>query len=372
MESEDNRSLPEIADILDAHRGENHIVVLQDYPDPDAISSAFAHQLISAKFDIRCDIVYNGKISHPQNIALVKLLGIELIRFDSSIDWKKYAGAVYVDNQGTTAEEIIRHLEEAGVAALIVVDHHELQQRLEPVFMDIRRTYGATASIYAEYLERGLVQLSKSQKEHVMVATALTHGIITDTNGFTGAGNEDFHAAAFLSGFRDADLLQQIMNQARSKKTMEIVHRALENRVAAEGFSIAGIGRLRAEDRDVIPQVADFLVTEENIHTAIVYGIVTSNEREEEIIGSLRTTKITLDPDDFIKDVFGKDASGNCYGGGKASAGGFKIPIGFLSGGEGEAYGEKKWQVFDEHIKQKLLAKIGVKEKEAAPAKCPA
>jgi nanoRNase/pAp phosphatase (c-di-AMP/oligoRNAs hydrolase) len=89
--------------------------------------------------------VYDGRISHPQNIALVKFLGIELVRFDSSLDWKKYAGAVYVDNQGTTAEKIVRHLEEAGVAALAVVDHHELQQRLEPLFKDIRRTYGAAA-----------------------------------------------------------------------------------------------------------------------------------------------------------------------------------------------------------------------------------
>jgi nanoRNase/pAp phosphatase (c-di-AMP/oligoRNAs hydrolase) len=362
MENEDNLSLPNMTEILDTRRGEKHIIVLHDYPDPDAISSAFAHQLIGSAFDIGCDIVYDGKISHPQNIALVKLLGIQLVRFDSAFDWKRYAGAVYVDNQGTTAEEIVRHLEEAGVAALAVVDHHELQQRLEPVFSDIRRTYGATASIYAEYLEQGLVQMDKSRKEHVMVATALTHGIITDTNGLAGAGTEDFHAAGFLSGFRDADLLQQLMNQARSKKTMEIIHRALENRVTAESFSIAGIGHLRAEDRDVIPQVADFLVSEENIHTAIVFGIVTGNEREEEIIGSLRTTKIALDPDEFIKDAFGKDATGSYYGGGKASAGGFKIPIGFLSGGEGEAHGEKKWQVFDEQIKLKLFAKIGVKE----------
>ena len=84
MESENDRSPPKIAEILDSHRGEKHIIVLQDYPDPDAISSAFAHQLISAAFDIKCDIAYDGKISHPQNIALVKLLGIELVRFDGS------------------------------------------------------------------------------------------------------------------------------------------------------------------------------------------------------------------------------------------------------------------------------------------------
>jgi nanoRNase/pAp phosphatase (c-di-AMP/oligoRNAs hydrolase) len=75
MKSEGNSSPPKMAEILDAHRGENHIIVLQDYPDPDALSSAFAHQLISGTFDIRCDIVYNAKISHPQNVALVKLQG---------------------------------------------------------------------------------------------------------------------------------------------------------------------------------------------------------------------------------------------------------------------------------------------------------
>ena len=62
--------------------------------------------------------------------------------------------------------------------------------------------------------------------------------------------------------------------------------------------------------------------------------------------------------------------AGNFYGGGKASAGGFKIPIGFLSGGEGETYSEKKWQVFDEQIKQQLFAKIGVKEPGNTSAKC--
>lgn len=372
MNSDDGPSLPKIAEILNSHRGEKHIIVLQDYPDPDAISSAFAHQLISRAFDINCDIVYSGKISHQQNLALVKLLGIELLHFEGSLDWKSYAGAVFVDNQGTTAEEIVRQLENAGVPALIIVDHHEPQQRLTSAFTDIRRTYGSTATIYAEYLEQGILQLDKSRKEHVMAATALTHGIVTDTNGLTRACPEDFHAAAFLSRFRDADLLEQIMNQARSKKTMEVIQRALQNRTIAESVSISGVGYLRAEDRDVIPQAADFLVTEENIHTAIVYGVVTDPEREEFVIGSLRTTKITLDPDEFIKDVFGKDAWGYYYGGGKVSSGGFRIPLGFLSGGGSERYREQKWQVFDAQIKQKLFTKIGVKNQEDTTVKHPA
>jgi nanoRNase/pAp phosphatase (c-di-AMP/oligoRNAs hydrolase) len=368
LETEKTRSgapRPEIVQVLEAHRGERHIIVLQNFPDPDAISSAFAHQIISAQFNIEADIVYGGRISHQQNIALVKLLGIELVHHDELLDVGHYDGAVFVDNQGTTAEAITQALEAASVPALIVVDHHEAQERLEPEFSDIRRT-GAAATIYAEYLERGLIQIDKSQKDLVMAATALMHGIITDTGDFVRAGPEDFHAAAFLSQFRDADLLAQIMSQARSKQTMEIIRQALGDRVIVESFSIAGIGYLRAEDRDVIPQAADFLLTEENVHTALVYGIVTGDDQEETLIGSMRTSKITIDPDEFIKEVFGKDTVGHYFGGGKLTAGGLEIPVGFLSGGHGDEYRDLKWQVYDAQVKQRIFNKIGI-QREANP-----
>lgn len=350
-----------LAELLEAHRGERHIVVLHDYPDPDAISAAYAHRLISAQFDIETDIVYNGKISHQQNIALVRLLGLNLLHYDPAMDLGQYQGAVFVDNQGTTAEEIFQALEAAGVPALITIDHHELQERLKPQFSDIRRT-GAVATIYAKYLEQGLVVLEKSNKTHVIAATALMHGLISDTNSFIQANTEDFQAASFLSWFADAELLGQIMRQSRSKQVMELIRRALGDRLTVESFSIAGIGYVRAEDRDAIPQAADFLLSEENIHTAIVYGIVTGVDQQEKVIGSMRTLKITLDPDEFIKDVFGKDEAGHYFGGGKMLAGGFEIPIGFLSGEAGEEFRDLKWQVYDAQIKQKLFKKIGVEQ----------
>lgn len=358
-QADSDSAVPEIAQVLEAHRGNRHVVVLQDYPDPDAISSAFAHKVISAEFDIEVDIMYSGQISHRQNLALIKLLNIELVHYREDLDLGRYDGAVFVDGQGTTAVQIVEALEAAGVPTLIVVDHHEAQERLSPQFSDIRRS-GATATIYAEYLERGLVEMLKSRQQDVIAATALMHGMITDTNNFTRAGPHDFRAAAFLSRFRDADLLEQIMNQARSKQTMEIIRQALGNRVTVENFTIAGIGYLRAEDRDAIPQAADFLLTEENVHTAIVYGIVTGGQRQEALVGSMRTSKITIGPDEFIKDVFGKDVCGQFFGGGKSSAGGFEVRLGFLSGGRGDEHLGRKWQVYDTQVKQRIFAKIGV------------
>ncbi|MCZ7666719.1 MAG: hypothetical protein M5U34_05555 [Chloroflexi bacterium] len=74
-----------IASILSAHRGETHLIVIHDYPDPDAIASACAHKLISSIFDIETDIIYRGRVSHSQNIALLRLLEIELIKYEGQL-----------------------------------------------------------------------------------------------------------------------------------------------------------------------------------------------------------------------------------------------------------------------------------------------
>jgi nanoRNase/pAp phosphatase (c-di-AMP/oligoRNAs hydrolase) len=345
--------------MLNAHRGERHVIVLQDYPDPDAIASALVHQLISLDYDIKADILYSGSISHQQNLALVRLLGINLFHFDPSMDLTKYDGAIFVDHQGTTSPEVLRMLENNGIPVLLIVDHHAPQDRVEAPFTIIRKT-GSTATIYAQYLEDGLLDLDRHNKDHVRAATALMHGILTDTGGFLQAKEEDFFAAASLIRSIDTQLLREILSQSLSKQTMEVIRRALESRLVAEGYSIAAIGPLRDADRDAIPQAADFLLTEENVHTAIVYGIVSEEGQEERLIGSLRTTKITLDVDGFLKDTLGKDSAGGYYGGGKEFAGGFAIPVGFLSGAHNEEFVNLKWKVFDLQLKNKILEKIGV------------
>jgi nanoRNase/pAp phosphatase (c-di-AMP/oligoRNAs hydrolase) len=349
---------------LEKHRGERHAIILQDYPDPDAISSAYAHQFLSSTFDIQTDILYADKISHPQNIAMVRLLEIPLQRYDpSEVELGKYDGAVFIDNQGTTAQSILTDIEKQDIPVLMVVDHHDPQGRLDPEFIEIRRV-GAVATIYVEYLidEACPISLESSNKKHILLATALILGIITDTKHFINATADDFNAAQALSEFRNSELLEEILSQSRSKATMKVIHDALANRIVVENFSIAGVGYLHSEDRDAIGQAADFLASEENVHTAIIYGIVKDEKGEEAVTGSLRTTKLTLSPDEFLKEVFGSTEDGSYFGGGKMEAGGFEIPVGFLAGDEKGKFGELKWKVFDTKIKQRLFEKIGVEQ----------
>ncbi|MFL7840269.1 MAG: bifunctional oligoribonuclease/PAP phosphatase NrnA [Candidatus Promineifilaceae bacterium] len=351
----------EIAQILEAHRGEYHVIVLHDFPDPDAIASGFAHQVICAAFDIQTDILYGGRISHEQNIALVHMLGLDLHAFEGKLP-KKYDAAVFVDNQGANAMDLVKALKAEEIETLLIVDHHEPQELLQPQYSDIRPV-GSTSTIYVSYLnEEEIFKLDQSNTQLTKMATALMHGLISDTSNFVYAKKEDFRAAAILSDFVDSEILSQILTQARSKQVMETIYQSLANHLVVENYSIAGIGYLRAQDRDAIPQAADFLLTEANVHTAIIYGIVALDDGEESLVGSLRTNKITIDPDEFVKDVFGKDAEGNYYGGGKLSAAGFEIPIGFLSGHNQEDYKDLKWQVYDSQVKHRLFDRIGIQE----------
>ena len=86
-----SQKIEKFRETLEAHKGETHIVAIQDYPDPDAIASSVAHRLICLNYGIDVDIVYAGRISHQQNIALVKLLNIELIRYnENNVDFSRF------------------------------------------------------------------------------------------------------------------------------------------------------------------------------------------------------------------------------------------------------------------------------------------
>ena len=78
------------------------------------------------------------------------------------------------------------------------------------------------------------------------------------------------------------------------------------------------------------------------------------------VIGSMRHEQATLKPDEFLKEALGTTEAGRYYGGGRRGAGGFEIPIGFLAAIRDDDLVRMKWRLYDELIKKKLFAKIGV------------
>ncbi|HSB90639.1 MAG TPA: DHH family phosphoesterase, partial [Anaerolineales bacterium] len=172
--------------LLQQHRGERHIVVLQDYPDPDALGSALAHQLLSESFGIHTDIAFAGEISHHQNRRLVEWLNLRLHHPRDGFRVEGAHGAVFVDNQGTTCPYIVRLLERAEIPPVLIMDHHDAESRLEPE-LEVLETVGATSTLYAELFRQGAPSLAPETDAGRRLASGLLVGIRTDTQELASA-----------------------------------------------------------------------------------------------------------------------------------------------------------------------------------------
>ena len=185
------------------------------------------------------------------------------------------------------------------------------------------------------------------------------HGVRSDTDNFVNATPIDYKASEFFSRYVDKDLLSLISRQSIPAKTMDLTQIALQRKDIRGTFMFSGVGYVREEDRDGIGQCADYLLNREGIDTVVVYGVVGG----EFVDGSLRTKSHVLDPDKWIKDVFGMDQHGVYYGGGRKDKGGFQIPLGVFGKCSDR---ELLWILIKKTIDELFYNKIGVEDSESS------
>jgi len=336
------------ADTLAEAKGKHVLIALRGHPDPDGIASAMAQAHIAQ----RCGggqttIGYCHELSHRENRALVKLLGVELRKIKSvkdvgNVDFLSFVDAYDVDPDLADAE---------GIEVLTIVDHHRAPAPPKARFVDLRPDVGATATIFVEYLEQ-LAPLDSEVEDDTRIATALMHGLSTDTDDFMLARAGDFRAASEIIEVCDRDLLADLSRRLIAPSAMDVMARALASLVVRRNFAMAGIGFVSEGDRDTIAQAADFLVRREDIDTVVVYGVV----GDRFIEGSLRTHSPSVDPSAWLEQAFGYDDKGRPYGGGRRDKGGFRIPIGFLGRSTDRA---QLWTLVEHAMRSALLRMVG-------------
>lgn len=343
------------AEALGAARGKHVMVALRGHPDPDGIASALAQAHIAQRLGVaKTTISYCHELSHRENRALVKLLNVEMKKVKNVADLPEmpdFLGLV-------DAHDIDPDMVGADrLETLTIVDHHRAHAPPRARFVDLRNDVGATATIFVEYLQE-LCPLSAENDDDRRVATALMHGLATDTDDFTLARTTDFRAAAQLADICDRDLLQDLSRRLIAPSAMDVIARALAALVVRRNFAMSGVGFVSESERDTIAQAADFLIRREDIDTVVVYGIV----GDRFIEGSLRTHSPSVDPAVWLEQAFGHDERGRAYGGGRRDKGGFRIPIGFLGRATDRA---QLWALVEHAARQALLKQLG---EEPSPA----
>jgi nanoRNase/pAp phosphatase (c-di-AMP/oligoRNAs hydrolase) len=337
------------AEALSSARGKHLLIALRGHPDPDGIASALAQAHIAQRLGVaKTTIGYCHDLSHRENRALVKLLNVELRKIKNvgdvleKVDYLSLVDAHDVDPDLAGSD---------GIEVLTIVDHHRAHVPPRAKFVDMRNDVGATATIFVEYLAE-LFPLSVDQEDDRRVATALMHGLATDTDDFSLARSNDLRAASQLADVCDRDLLQDLSRRLIAPSAMDIIARSLSSLFVRRNFAMSGVGFVAESERDTIAQAADFLIRREDIDTVVVYGIV----GDRFIEGSLRTHSPSVDPAVWLEQAFGHDERGKAYGGGRRDKGGFRIPIGFLGRATDRA---QLWALVEHAARQALLKQLG-------------
>lgn len=345
----------ELVATLEKARGKRLLVCIKGYPDPDNIATSLALSYMAQAFDIQSTIVHFEQISHHENRALVKKLDLDIEEYSDQFDYSSYDYYAINDSQNT---DLPIKLPEA-CELLVFVDHHKRLGTVKGHFVDIREGSGSTSAIYGEYLHEPIFNFTGDTSEESKIATALMHGVRSDTDNFVNATPIDYKASEFFSRYVDKDLLSLISRQSIPAKTMDLTQIALQRKDIRGTFMFSGVGYVREEDRDGIGQCADYLLNREGIDTVVVYGVVGG----EFVDGSLRTKSHVLDPDKWIKDVFGMDQHGVYYGGGRKDKGGFQIPLGVFGKCSDR---ELLWILIKKTIDELFYNKIGVEDSESS------
>jgi nanoRNase/pAp phosphatase (c-di-AMP/oligoRNAs hydrolase) len=235
--------------------------LLQHDPDPDAIASALALRTVLGAGATEVPIVTCGRVTRPENRRLIEELDVRIEHISSrSLD--KIENLILVDVQPPYFGGDV-----GNVAA--VIDHHPPSGAFRARFKDVRPTYGASATIAAEYLlAEGDEALTRE------LATALLYGIITDTKSLSrSASDEDLEMFAYLFPRADHALLRRIQHPSYSAATLRRFGLALQHAHVTRGLAHVHLGRLPQDQEHIVAQLAEFCLGIEGANTAVVSGI---------------------------------------------------------------------------------------------------
>lgn len=189
-----------------------------DFPDHDAIASAFGLQGVLAESGIPSRIVYAGDLQRDSLRRMIRDLGIEVIRAaEAGIGVED--PIVIVD--GCKGSKNVTDLPGDEVA---VIDHHDVKSPEHVAFVDIRSDCGACATLIHGYWGEAGAPIPAS------VATALMIGINMDTALLTRqVSRDDIQAYADLYTVADIRLENSILRNSIQTRDLAFYRHALEN-----------------------------------------------------------------------------------------------------------------------------------------------
>lgn len=244
--------------LIDVLNGHDVVIQTHNYPDPDAIASAFALQYILGLKNINARCVYCGKIDKLSTQRMIKDLNISI---DCTDDYPTSGDDYIITVDGQKDNSNFSDLPGTEIAC---IDHHPWTTSYKYRFVD-HRNYGACATILVDYFLDNDIEIPTN------VATALLYAIKVDTHNFCRrVTEEDIKALAVLNPISDSKLLNMFGSNELELSDLRAYGAAIQNIVV---YGVIGFVHIPFDCPDgLVAMVSDFVLLLDSVNLAIVYA----------------------------------------------------------------------------------------------------
>lgn len=244
--------------LLDLCRGKNVFIQTHNFPDPDAIGSAFGLQRLLAEFQQPSTLCYAGRIDKLSTAKMITTFGIQMYSYDQ-LEMSPEDPIICVDSQKNSG-----NITDFIGDEVACIDHHPTFTPVDYAYKDVR-IVGACATLIAGYY----ASLKKAPDPDT--ATALLYGLKMDTLQFSrGVTGQDIEAFAFLHPLCDMEKLARLERNNMEFQDLKAYGAAIEH---IEVYDMTGIAGIPFSCPDaLIAIISDFILELQEVEIAVVYS----------------------------------------------------------------------------------------------------
>ena len=292
-------------DLVKICQGYPVYIQTHNFPDPDAIASAYGLQKLLEQYGVKSVLCYDGRIDKLSASKMLESFRIEMAAYEDLVSsMHETDRIIYVDSQKHAG-----NVTDFVGDEVACIDHHPTFVPIEYMYEDIRIT-GACATLIAEYYALSGKEPSSG------VATALLYGIKMDTLQFTrGVTELDIKMFGFLFPYCNQELLDNLERNNMEFADLRAYGAAIES---IELYDKVGFSCIPFSCPDaLIGILSDFILALIEVEVAVVYSF-----REDGVKLSVRSEDPNIHAGNLLHEAM--KSIGN--GGGHASMGGGLIP----------------------------------------------
>lgn len=295
------RYINKITDFIDFLKGEEFIFIqTHNFPDHDAVASAFGLQQLFKHYGIDSYLVYEKEIQRDSLKKIIKDLKID-IKNKNDYTMEEQHKIVLVD--GCKGNSNVTDLigDEVGV-----IDHHQVVSPEDVEFSHIFPEYGACASIIASYFLNLGVKIPKN------VATSFLIGISTDTSFLTrGVCEHDLQVFFHCYGIADIQYVTSILRNYIRISDLEFYRFLVDNMIYLKRSAFCYFPS--GCNQNLLGILADFAISLNEIDFVVLCA-----KNENRINFSLRSEVPEWDASHVVRHIL----EGIGFGGGHADMAG--------------------------------------------------